>query len=75
MYSEHSLLTLQVLQYYLGSSITGVVAYASETYALLHFDVELDSGQKERVKGILHSSKGPMQEVVVRPRLPALVKY
>ena len=57
---------MQVLQSYLGQVISGVAAYVTDRYVILHFEVELDNGRLERVPGLLHSDAADIADVVVR---------
>ena len=58
---------MQVLQSYLGQVISGEVDYLTDTYAILHFDIERQDGAMERVPGLLHSNSADITGLVVRP--------
>jgi len=56
---------MQILQPYLGSAISGTVAHLTDEFAILHFDVELASGDTETVPGLLHSRGADLAGLVV----------
>lgn len=57
---------MQVLQSYLGQAISGAVAHVTDTYAILHFQVELDNGRMECVPGMLHCEDADIADAAVR---------
>ena len=56
---------MQILRPYLGSAISGTVAYLTDQFAILHFDVEVEPGVTERVAGMLPGKGADLAGVVV----------
>lgn len=64
----------QVLQSYLGKSISGLVAHTTDKFAIMLFDVPVESGGMEKVRGMLHSDRATLEGIVVSKHLLSVRK-